>query len=184
MAFELSDVWDDPEDISGYSGRNYFRIATITWSRPRIWAPDEPAFRVPDGWAGQGGIYAFIRSHWSQHDKNKICYIGKAISFSKRLTRRHQHFDLVGKRGDTSVSCGRIAFSRIRSAVGHYLEVEDIVKFVVHSNLENTHGFESLPGFRKGQPHAMTPWLIINKGYRFNGKMPRRIMYPWIGVEF
>lgn len=27
MAFELSDVWDDPEDISGYSGRNYFRIA-------------------------------------------------------------------------------------------------------------------------------------------------------------
>ena len=184
MAMELSDVWDDPQDISGFSGRHYFRVATITWSKPRVWDPSEPSFNVPDGWAGHGGIYAFIRSHWSQSEQNKIAYIGKAISFSKRLNKRHQHFDLINMRGNTSVSCGRIAFSRIKSSVGHYLQIEDIVKFVVHNDLENTQGFESLPGFRKGQPNAMTPWLILNKEYDFDGKMPRRIMYPWIGVEF
>jgi hypothetical protein len=184
---QLSDLWDDPEEISGYNGRRYFRVATITWSKPRVWHPDDPSFRVPEGWAGHGGIYAFIRSHWSQSEENRIAYIGKANSFSKRLTRRHQHFDLVSKRGQTAVSCGRVAFTRLqneKASSGHYLEIEDIVKFVLHEHLENTQGFESLPGFRRGQPRAMNPWVIINKGHRFGGQMPRRIMYPWIGVEF
>lgn len=181
---QISDFWDDPEDIAGFSGRKYYRIATINWSRPRIWRPDEPRFRVPDGWAGQGGIYAFIRSHWKQTDSLRISYVGKANSFSKRLTNRHQHFDLVEKLGDTKVSCGRVSFSRIRSHVGHYLELEDVIKFCVHDHLENSQGFETLPGFRKDQPRAMIPWLILNEGYRFGGLMPRRIAYPWIAVDW
>lgn len=184
MTLELSEFWEDPEDISGFNGRAYFRIATVTWSRPRRWQADEPVFNVPRGWAGEGGVYAFIRSHWSQHDPAQIAYIGKALNFSRRLTRAHNHFGIIERRGDTLVSCGRVAFSRIRSSPGHYLEIEDIIKFCIHNDLENKQGFESLPGFRKGQPHAMTPWLIINKGHRFGGKMPRRIVYPWIGVEF
>ena len=181
---ELNEFWDDPEEISGFSGRRYFRIATITWSRPKIWDPDDKQFPVPERWAGHGGIYAFVRRHWSQSEPSKIAYIGKAISFNRRLNHKHQHFDLVTRRGETSVSCGRIAFERLRSHSGHYLEIEDIVKFCVHDHLENSQGFESLPGFRKEQPRAMTPWLIINKGHRFEGIMPKRIVYPWMGVEF
>ena len=181
---KISKFWDDPEDIGGNNGRKYYRVATIDWSRPRVWDPEDPKFRVPDGWAGHGGVYAFIRSHWSQSEELRIAYIGKANSFSKRLTNRHQHFDLIEKKGDTKVSCGRVAFSRIRSHVGHYLELEDVIKFCVHDHLENSQGFESLPGFRKGQPRAMTPWLILNRGFRFGGLMPRRIAYPWIAVEY
>jgi hypothetical protein len=91
---------------------------------------------------------------------------------------------MIQRRGDTLVSCGRVAFDRVQAHQGHYLEIEDVVKFCVYHWLENKQGFESLPGFRKSQPRAMMPWVIINKGYRFEGIMPRRIAYPSIGVEY
>lgn len=181
---ELKELWDDPDEISGDGGRKYYRRATITWSVPRKWDPAESEFDVPPKWSGQGGIYAFVRSHWRQTDSIRLSYIGKALNFNKRLTNRHNHFDIVERRGETSVSCGRIAFERVRSHQGYYLEIEDIVKFCVYDWLENKQGFESLPGFRKSQPRAMMPWIIENKGYRFGGIMPRRIAYPSIGVEF
>src|SRR5215213_2927632 len=102
MTFKVLDLGDDPEDVGGYSGRNYYRLATITWSRPRRWDPAED-FKVPAGWAGHGGIYAFIRSHWRQH-QNQIAYIGKAVDFQGRLRKRHQHFDIVKRQGMCSVS--------------------------------------------------------------------------------
>ncbi|GGL81405.1 hypothetical protein GCM10011392_40050 [Wenxinia marina] len=98
---ELCQLWDDPEDISGNSGRKYYRQATINWSTPRLWESHEPNFNVPPSWRGQGGIYAFIRSHWRQNDDMRIAYIGKAINFNKRLTKAHNHFGIVGRRGNT-----------------------------------------------------------------------------------
>ena len=181
---ELCQLWDDPEDISGNSGRKYYRQATINWSTPRLWESHEPNFNVPPSWRGQGGIYAFIRSHWRQNDDMRIAYIGKAINFNKRLTKAHNHFCIVERRGSTAVSCGRVSFERVRSHKGYYLEIEDIIKFRVYDWLENTQGFDSLPGFRKTQPRSMMPWVILNRGFRFGGRMPRRIAYPSIGVEY
>lgn len=181
---EHLDLWGDAEELSGFSGRYYYRKAVITWSQPRHWRRDEPQFDVPPSWAGHGGLYIMLRSHWKQAEDRRIAYIGKAISFNKRLTHRHDHFDIVQRRGETELSCGRVRFERVQSHVGHYLELEDIVKFAVWRHLENRQGFASLPGFRKSQPRAMTPWVIQNRGYRFGGLMPRRIAYPAIGVEF
>jgi hypothetical protein len=181
---EHLDLWDDPEDICGNNGRKYYRMATIVWSVPRLWRSDENVFNVPLSWSGKGGVYAFIRSHWRQNEEMRLAYIGKAINFNKRLTSSHNHFDIIQRRGDTTVSCGRIAFDGVRPHKGYYLEIEDIIKFCVYDWLENKQGFESLPGFRKTQPRSMMPWVILNKGYRFGGHMPRRIIYPSIGVEY
>ena len=145
----------DFRDVTGYAGRAYYRLATITWSEPQIWYPNERCFPVPVGWAGHGGIYAFTRNHWRQQGKARIAYIGKAISFTGRLTNAHDHFGVVERRGDTMVSCGRVAFERVRSRPGYYLEIEDIIKFAVYAHLENTQGFESLPGFRTTSSHSM-----------------------------
>lgn len=179
----LLDLGGDVENISGGSGRYYYRLAQITWSEPKLWKPDED-FDVPQGWAGHGGIYAFLRSHGHQSDPRRIAYIGKAVSFSRRLTTRHDHYDLVERRGTTEVSCGRVRFERIRARTGYYVELEDIVKFAVQQHVENVQGFESLPGFRATQPRVPAPWVIINDGYRFRRRMPKRIVYPAIGVEF
>lgn len=181
---KLLNLGADYQEATGYAGRAYYRIATITWSKPLIWDPNERCFPVPSGWAGFGGVYAFTRNHWRQQGKARIAYVGKAISFTNRLINTHNHFDIVKRRGDTSVSCGRIAFERVRSRTGYYLEIEDIIKFAVWPHLENTQGFESLPGFRAGQPKAMMPWVILNEGYLFGGIMPRRIVYPAVGIEF
>jgi hypothetical protein len=180
----LLDLGADVRDVTGYTGKAYYRLATITWSDPLVWNPKDRCFPVPAGWAGHGGVYAFTRKHWRQQGKPRIAYIGKAISFTKRLTNAHNQFGLVKKRGDTMVSCGRVAFERVRSRSGHYLEIEDIIKFAVYTHLENTQGFESLPGFRATSPKAMIPWVITNKGHLFGGIMPRRIVYPAFGVEY
>ncbi len=181
---ELNELWDDPEEISGPSGRLYYRRAVLTWSVPRLWRADEPEFDVPPSWRGRGGVYVFIRSHWRQAEDMRFAYVGKAIDFGRRLTSAHDHFDIVERRGDTAVSCGRVAFEGVRSHPGHLLEIEDVLKFCLHERLENKQGFESLPGFRKSQPRAMTPWVIRNRGFRFQGRMPRRIVYPSIAVEY
>lgn len=180
---KLLDLWEDFSDVSGVSGRKYYRLATITWSRPSLWVPGYN-FDVPNEWTGRGGVYAFLRRHWRQADGQRIAYIGKALNFSTRLTTKHDHYDIVERQGDTLVSCGRVAFTRIQSRPGYYLEIEDIVKFSVFRYVENRQGFESLPGFRASQPRAMAPWVITNHGYRFSGLMPRRIVYPAIGIEF
>lgn len=183
MSLNLLDLWEDPQSVSGGSGRYYYRLAIITWSKPREWIAGRD-FEVPVGWAGHGGIYALMRDHARQTDSRRIAYIGKAKSFSDRLTTRHNHYDIVKRRGSTEVSCGRIRFERIRARTGYYLEIEDVVKFAVYRHLENKQGFESLPGFRPTQPRVPAPWVIINEGYRFGRRMPKRIIYPAIGVEF
>lgn len=181
---KLLDFDTDYAHQTGYNGRAYYKLATITWSEPAVWNPSERCFPVPAGWAGHGGVYAFTRQHWRQNGKPRIAYIGKAKSFTGRLTNAHNHFDIIRRRGDTMVSCGRIAFDRVRSRVGFYLEIEDILKFAVHDYLENTQGFESLPGFRATQARPMAPWVITNEGHLFRGIMPRRIVYPAIAVEY
>lgn len=181
---KLLGLWEDFHDVSGAAGRKYYRLATITWSEPKVWDPSQRAFPVPVGWAGQGGVYAFVRRHWLQVGKPRIAYIGKAKSFNQRLTDKHNHFGIIRRRGDTLVSCGRIAFDRLHSRTGYYLEIEDIVKFAVYHYLENKQGFETLPGFRATQRKAMVPWLITNEGHLFKGIMPRRIVYPAIGIEY
>jgi hypothetical protein len=182
---EYLNLWEDPDEVSGRSsGRKYYRKATITWSQPRIWDSNDESFDVPPSWRGHGGIYIFMREHWRQNDDMRIAYVGKANNFSKRLNSRHNHFDIIRRRGRTTVSCGRIAFERVQSRKGFYLEIEDIIKFCVYERLENKQGFESLPGFRSSQPRSMLPWVIVNKGYRFKSFMPRRIVYPSIGVEY
>ncbi len=181
---KLLQLWDDVETITGLSNRYYYRVAVITWSRPKVWDPAAGDFPVPVGWSGHGGLYAMLRSHWLQTEARRIAYIGKALSFENRLTQSHDHFSIVARRGKTEISCGRVRFERVRARKGYYLELEDVVKFSVCSHLENTQGFSSLPGFRNSQPRAMRPWVIRNEGYRFGGVMPRRIVYPAIGVEY
>lgn len=183
VAFSLLDLGGDPEDTTGYNGRAYYRLATITWSDPVEWDPRERRFPVPAGWAGHGGVYAFIRDHGRQTNPRRVAYIGKAVSFERRLINTHNHFDIVKRRGRTLVSCGRIVFDRTHSRVGYYLEIEDIIKFAIHDWLENSQGFETLPGFRSAQPRAMFPWVIANKGYNFEGHMPKRIAYPAFAVS-
>lgn len=90
---------------------------------------------------------------------------------------------LVDLRDDTLVSMGRIRFERVRSHPGYYEEIEQIVAWTVWWDLENYAGLETVPGFRGAHGRLFAPWVITNQGYRFNGRMPKRIFYPAIGTS-
>lgn len=162
----------------------YYCKAIVTWSKPSEWTRDEAAFRVPDQWRHGGGVYAFLRDHPRQSEPNRIAYIGKALKFTQRLTRKHPMYErLVCRKGATKVCCGQIHFERIRARPGYYVEIEDIFKWVVWPHLHNKQGLESLPGFRGARGRPFKPWVIRNEGYRFSGKIPRLIAYPAIATS-
>jgi hypothetical protein len=126
-----------------------------------------------------------MHRRWAQNNnERKIVYVGKAVSFKQRLTKAHDHFDIIETPGETTVSCGRIAFEGIKHRSGYYEEIEDVIKFAIWKNLRNIQGFSSLPGFRKTASKVMIPWCIKNEGYRFYGVMPKCIIYPAIAVEY
>ncbi|MDF1730248.1 MAG: hypothetical protein P1U49_02025 [Minwuia sp.] len=184
MSWRIADIGGDPEAIQNLSGRYFYRLARITWSRPTVWRPENARPPIPQEWAEQGGIYCLLRDHHAQKVRRRIAYVGKAISFRKRLTRNHHMFEhLVNKQGDTLVSLGRIRFERIQSSPGYYEEIEQIVAWTVWHHLENGAGLETVPGFRGQMGRPFAPWVIINEGYRFNGQMPRRLVYPAIGFS-
>jgi hypothetical protein len=81
----LLDLWEHVEEIPSDSRQKYYRLVTITWSRPRVWEPEDRRFTVPAGWAGHGGIYAFLRRHGNQNGE-QIAYIGKKISVTAYLS--------------------------------------------------------------------------------------------------
>ena len=91
---------------------------------------------------------------------------------------------LVDIRGDTLVSLGRIRFERVSAHLGYYEEIEQIVAWTVWRHLENQAVIEKVPGFRGKHGRPFAPWVITNHGYRFNGRMPKRIVYRAIGIEF
>jgi hypothetical protein len=162
---------------------------TIDWRRLpgrdlRFGTQTKINFKFPQDGLGAVAYMHFLRDHKNQENGRRIAYIGKAINFNTRLRSNHNHFDLVERKGKTLVSCGRIAFERIRHRDIYYEQIEDVIKFCVWKNLENDKGFHSLPGFRKSQPDVMVPWFIKNEGYRFSGLMPRQVAYPSIAIEF
>lgn len=184
MAWRIADIGGDPASVRNCSGRYYYRLAEITWSRPTLWHPDDAGPAIRPGWQGHGGLYIILRDHHAQNERRRMAYVGKALSFSNRLNRRHHMFDhLVNLRGDTLVSMGRIRFERVRSHAGYYEEIEQIVAWSVWQDLENYAGMETVPGFRGTDGRPFAPWVITNAGYRFNGRMPKRIVYPAIGIS-
>lgn len=178
MAFRVLDLGADPADCEGFSGQKYYKLATITWSRPRTWNRGED-FDVPRNWAGHGGVYAFEKIIKNEH---KVVYVGKANKFEGRLNKRHSHYDLIEGYGRTTVTCGRIAFARIASNEAYYNEIEDILILTLWPHIHNVRSLSSLPGFRGSQTRVLKPWVITNEVYRFGGRLPKRIVYPAIAV--
>lgn len=177
------ELWEDPTELRNSSNTYYYRKAIITWSDPVVWDPSEDKPHVPDNWNGHAGIYAILRDHKNQTERNRISYIGKAENFSTRPTKNHHMYPtLVQQRGDTSVSFGRIRFERVRSHVRYFEEIEQIVAWSVWGYLWNYRGLETLPGFRGENGRPFKPWIIENCGYPFAGAMPKLIAYPSISI--
>ncbi len=171
---------DNIEDVQNAKGSPLFKDVTVTWTEPKIWRPDKPA---PTELAEQapGYLYALVRNHHRAKTKDKIVYIGITNDLKHRFYDHPKAEEFCKKRGDTALSIGNIDFHNYRTALAKNRraieELEHIFIWTMWWDLWNERKQYTLPGMGR---HPGRAWHIVNDGYRFAGRMPREIVYPWM----
>ncbi len=179
--FKIADFGWEPEDMPGpTTGKMYCQV-TIHWQDPRLWRKGEIA--PIDGIdTPSGAVYALIRDHGNAIQTNNIQYIGKTEALDTRFNNHQKALEIVETNGDTSLSIGVIEFAEYHRTddISHDLEeIEHILIWALNPPL-NEKKNETLPcrGVNGGKP-----MLLINDGYRFSGRMPLEIVYPWMLIK-
>jgi hypothetical protein len=182
--FKAADFGQDEELWFGSSGRPMFQPVEINWSRPKILARHEKiVVDDEDEIYKHGYLYAVVRNHWSQKDKDRIVYVGITNNLQLRF-HNHPTIDMIkSKAGETSISLGRITTPgrRLNPEQSKLLreELEHILIWVLWDHLWNDKKLLCVPG--QGQNGGQA-WDVKNVGFKFSGRMPGRIVFPWAAV--
>lgn len=181
--FHPADFGFEPNELGNSSGFLYKR-ASIAWSRPRIWKPEKPA---PTGLGSlePGYLYAIVRNHHRAKTRDTIVYVGITNNLDRRFNNHPKASDFAAMRGPTSLSIGTVNFGSYRTATTtgnrKALEgIEHVLIWALWPTLFNEKKQHSLPRFKAPVAQA---WHIENTGYRFAGRMPREIVFPWMLIK-
>jgi hypothetical protein len=184
VGFKVADFLYEADELENSSGR-LFKPAVISWSLPRTWKSDE---RAPTGLDNlePGYLYAIVRNHHRARTRDTIVYVGITNNLDRRFANHPKASDLAGMRGETGLSIGRIDFGSYRTArnSGNRKALEGIEHLLIWAlwspSLLNDRKVMSLPNFRAPVAQA---WHVKNEGYRFKGRMPRELVFPWMLVK-
>jgi len=178
------DYGTDPAELLNSANRQLYKPVTIDWSRPRKLEKSgkivfEEEFTEP------GYLYALVRNHGRSNWRDVIQYIGITNNLDSRFSNHPKVDEIRAIRGNVALSIGKIDFGTYRTAIGSgnrraIEELEHILIWTLWEDLWNDKKQSTLPGMGK---HPGRAWDITNEGYKFSGRMPRRILYPWIAVE-
>jgi hypothetical protein len=184
MSFKLMDLGGDPSEICNAQNRRLFKAVTVQWSTPKP-LPKSDDVDLGEEFLEPGYLYALVRNHGRSHYRDWIVYIGISNDLMTRF-KNHPKVDEIRKiRGCCSISIGKIDFGRYLTAknAGNRRaieELEHIYIWTLYDDLWNEKKQYTLPGMGR---HGGRAWDIVNEGYKFSGRMPRRIVYPWIMVD-
>ncbi len=165
---------------------NLHCIATIEWGEPAEW--DEDRAPIPEA-AEKNAIYAILRDHGRQSDKGRIVYIGMTTTLPTRFNRHPAAEKIRAIRGQTRLSVGRVSFKGARAGWAKenpkpaLEQIEHLLLWALWPTLVNIKKLESLPLFKGANSGNALPWIIRSEGYRFHGRMPREIVYPWMIIK-
>ena len=158
-----------------------FVQARLHWSTPTLWKKDD---RIPSFETNEPFLYALIWNHGKSSSKNHIKYIGLTTSPKTRFGNHETAKGIVQQRGQTHFSYAPIDFISGKNKidrVGKALEeIEHLLIWALPNELHNQRKQYTLPGNGKNRGNA---WHIFNTGYRFSGRMPREIVFPWMLVK-
>lgn len=176
-----ADWADDVSEIQNSAGNPLFKTVELEWSRPKIWSKD---MRVPDFDTEEPFLYALVRNHGNSKTKDHIEYIGLTKSPSTRFGNHKTAKAIVNKRGSVGFSYAPIDFIKGKNKIDRVSraleELEHLLIWAVDDELENQKKMFTLPGLGINGGNA---WHILNKGYRFSGRMPMEIVFPWMLVR-
>lgn len=184
MTFKLVDQGSDPASICNSQNRQLYKSVSIHWTTP------EPLEKhgdiiLPDEFLEPGYLYALVRNHGNSRTKDSIVYIGITNNLKQRFKNHPKVDQIRGARGQTGLSIGEIDFGSYRTAKtsGNRRAIEELEHLLIWTlwgDLWNEKKQFTLPGM--GQ-HGGRAWDVSNEGYKFSGRMPRRIVYPWIMID-
>jgi hypothetical protein len=183
LHFKPADFGYDVEELSNGGGR-LFKAVTIDWSRPRDWNEGERA-PIDEEYLEPGYLYAITRNHHRAKTRDTIVYVGITNNLDARFHNHPKARQFADMRGPTGLSIGTVDFGSYRTAKtsGNRAAIEGLEHILIWSlwpTLFNDSKQMSLPRFKSSVAQA---WHITNSGYRFSGRMPREIVYPWILIK-
>ncbi|WP_133636919.1 hypothetical protein [Zavarzinia compransoris] len=168
-------------DIQNTAGNSTFKSVELVWTKPSPWTKD---MRVPDFKTDEPFLYALIRNHGNSRTRDQIEYIGLTKSPLTRFGNHEVARSIVKKRGEVGFSYAVIDFvtgkNRIDRISRALEDIEHLLIWAVDGKLENQKKMRTLPGMGANGGNA---WHIKNKGYRFSGRMPMEIVFPWMLIR-
>ena len=168
------------EDVCNKAGNPLYKQATLTWSNPRTW---DKGTEAPVTNEDDASIYAIVRNHGRSKTRDIIEYIGLTTDPEKRFRNHQTARDIVEMRGTVGISFAPISFIKGRNKSANRKRALEEIEHILIWALEPRHNQKknyTLPGMGKNGGNA---WHIINDGYRFAGKMPLELVFPWMLVK-
>lgn len=169
---------DHVSELENSAGNPLYKYAELVWTRPKRWHRSDqlPTFNTDEPF-----LYALIRNHGKFADKDRIEYIGLTTNPVSRFENHPTARQIVNQHGQVSFSYAPIRITKGRNRVERIKraleEIEHLLIWAIPDDLWNNKKVVTLPGMGL---HGGNAWHICNKGYRFSGRMPREIVYPWM----
>lgn len=159
----------------------FFKPVIIDWSRPRT-IEKSGEIVIEDEYTEPGYLYALVRNHGKSNLRDVIQYIGITNNLVSRFRNHPKVDEIRAIRGNVALSIGTIDFGKYRTASGKgnrraIEELEHLLIWTLWEDLWNDKKMYTLPGMGK---YTGRSWDITHVGYKFSGRMPQRILYPWI----
>ncbi len=175
-------------DVSEYensAGNPLYKPVTVHWSEPKLLAKDGKIVFDEDEKPVGGCLYAVVRNDRRNSQADRILYVGITNDLTARFRKHWKVNEIRAEQGSTSLSIGSVDFGAYRTASGKgnrraIEELEHIYIWTVWHDLWNDKKQVTLPGMGK---HPGRAWDISNTGFRFSGRMPKRIVYPCITAQ-
>lgn len=181
--FKPADLGGEVSDVQDAAGRSLFHCAEITWSEPKLWPANQPA-PVTGVESTTGHLYVLVREHHRAKNTHNIVYVGITENLKTRFFNHPKANEIVRMRGQTLLSLGTVDYGGYRTprrtARPALEEIEHILIWTLWHTLQNEKKMYTLPGMGSSAGRA---WHITNKGYRFAGRMPLEIVFPWMLIR-
>jgi len=178
--YRAADFGWQPEDITNRSHNPLFQLVRLNWVGPIEWENGDK--RPFDH--NEPCLYILQREHANAQQQMRIVYVGLTINPQGRFINHPTASDILGRRGKTFLSYAAVDFvtgrNREARTKGTLEQIEHLMIWALWPHLENDRKMFTLPGMGA---NGGTAWQIQNGGYRFQGQMPREIVYPWMLVK-
>lgn len=191
------EIWDDLiEDIENDESK-LFKTIELNWSRPQKISNTRLSPKcVPEFEDNNPRIYILTRNHHKSNEKNKIVYVGISRTPKSRFFNHPTFERWADKKSGIDISNATINVSkyisrsivdesqRAKATTELLQQIEHLLIWILQYRfeLDNISNTLSLPKLRSpsNKIDKKFGWHIKNSGFRFSGRLPREILFPWI----